>query len=589
MGGQCRCRRDRRRSVGAHWRRHRRRSSSASQRAGRGHDTRDQPLVSNVRHAAQLRIARRGAGTRGRCAQRIDRPSLSEEFVLADLQEAAAAPAGDHRPADDRRSAARTSSRASASASSDAAMGGQGWRRCVTGSMVRVDGAMAPPPTGSNVLCVGYAGAFVRLRLNHIDTIMKFDVIVVGSGHAGVEAAWAAAQLGCSVGLCTLTRETIALMPCNPAVGGTAKGHLVKEIDALGGLMGRAIDATGMQFKMLNRSRGPGRVVTAGAGRQAAVRRVGPRASSKHNPASSGCWAAPASVHHASTAVSPVWRSKTAANSAAKSLVITTGTFLNGLVHVGREQRPAGRAGEPPSRRSRGVAQVVRLRVGTAEDRHAAAAGAPVDRFRRRRGGAACSTWNMATPSPSPFSYLADERPTNQIVCHLLHTTDEVHRLVRREHRRVAALQRPDCRNRPAVLPVARGQGHAVSRIGNGTRFFSSRKGWTSRRFYVNGFSMSLPAEIQERLVRALPGLEAAEMLRPGYAVEYDFIQPTELRRDAGNAAGWPGCSSRGRSTARPATRRRQGRAWWPGSTPRCGRFDGRRWCWGATRPTSAS
>src|SRR5688500_6253581 len=177
---------------------------------------------------------------------------------------------------------------------------------------------------------------------------MKLDVIVIGAGHAGIEAAWAAAKLGCSVGLCTLSKETTALMPCNPAVGGTAKGHLVKEIDALGGLMGQAIDATGIQFKVLNRSRGPA-VWSPRA--QADKRRYSDWVTRALDTAPNISWilgragrilVESGEVVGLALEDGPEFR--------CDSLVITTGTFLNGLVHVGRDQRPSGRAGEPPSR-----------------------------------------------------------------------------------------------------------------------------------------------------------------------------------------------------------------------------------------------
>src|SRR6476620_1789493 len=169
----------------------------------------------------------------------------------------------------------------------------------------------------------------------------ELDVIVIGAGHAGVEAAWAAARLGCRVGLCTLTRETVAHMPCNPAVGGTAKGHLVREIDALGGLMGRAIDATGIQFKLLNRSRGP------------AV--WSPRAQADKKRYGAWVAAALAAESNISWLLGKAGRIVTARGRvtglameegdvfACDALVVTTGTFLNGLIHVGPEQRPAGR------------------------------------------------------------------------------------------------------------------------------------------------------------------------------------------------------------------------------------------------------
>ena len=177
---------------------------------------------------------------------------------------------------------------------------------------------------------------------------MQFDVIVIGAGHAGVEAAYAASRMGCRVGLCSLSRDTVAHMPCNPAVGGTAKGHLVREIDALGGLMGRAIDATGIQFKLLNRSRGPavwspraqadkreyGRWVTAALEREANITWLLGRAGRLLTSAGriAGLAMEDGDAHTAS------------------AIVVTTGTFLNGLIHIGPEQRPAGRHGEPPSR-----------------------------------------------------------------------------------------------------------------------------------------------------------------------------------------------------------------------------------------------
>ena len=177
--------------------------------------------------------------------------------------------------------------------------------------------------------------------------MIRFDVIVIGAGHAGVEAAYAAARLGCTVGLCTLSKETVAHMPCNPAVGGTAKGHLVREIDALGGLMGRAIDATGIQFKLLNRSRGPA-VWSPRA--QADKRRYSEWVADAIEGVPNISWvigkAARPEVEQGRI-VGLVMEDGT--RYACRGLVVTTGTFLNGLIHVGSEQRPAGRHGEPPS------------------------------------------------------------------------------------------------------------------------------------------------------------------------------------------------------------------------------------------------
>ena len=354
----------------------------------------------------------------------------------------------------------------------------------------------------------------------------KFDVIVVGAGHAGVEAAWAAAQLGCSVGLCTLTRETTALMPCNPAVGGTAKGHLVKEIDALGGLMGRAIDATGLQFKVLNRSRGP------------AV--WSPRAQADKRRYSEWIRAALEAETRIEWILGRAGRVLVSGGRVTglaleeglevhcEALVITTGTFLNGLVHVGREQRPSGRAGEPPSR---DLAESLksfgfnwgRLKTGTPPR----LARRSIDFDKATSDGV--FHVEQGDEVPTPFSFISTETPRNQIVCHLLHTTDRVHELVRQNVDASPLYNGQISGVGPRYCPSLEDK---VMRFPHRDRhqLFLEPEGIDVEEIYVNGFSMSLPAELQSALVKALPGLENAEMLRPGYAVEYDFIQPTELR-----------------------------------------------------------
>ena len=356
--------------------------------------------------------------------------------------------------------------------------------------------------------------------------ISKLDVIVVGSGHAGVEAAWAAARLGRSVGLCTLSRETVAHMPCNPAVGGTAKGHLVREIDALGGLMGRAIDATGIQFKLLNRSRGP------------AV--WSPRAQADKPRYSAWVRAALEAEPNIHWIIGRAGRIVLDAGRVAglaledgsvygcRSLIITTGTFLNGLVHVGREQRPAGRADEPPSRdlaesiKDLGV-RWGRLKTGTpprlARKSIDFDASVKTGVFHVEHGDLA----------PVPFSFTATRPPTNTAVCHLLHTTDRVHALVRANIDASPLYNGQIAGIGPRYCPSLEDK---VMRFPDRERhqIYLEPEGLDVEEIYVNGFSMSLPAETQRELVRALPGLESAEMLRPGYAVEYDFVQPTELR-----------------------------------------------------------
>jgi tRNA uridine 5-carboxymethylaminomethyl modification enzyme len=353
-----------------------------------------------------------------------------------------------------------------------------------------------------------------------------FDVIVIGCGHAGVEAAWAAAKLGRGVGLCTLTRETVAHMPCNPAVGGTAKGHLVREIDALGGLMGRAIDATGIQFKLLNRSRGPA-VWSPRA--QADKPRYGEWVRRELEAQPNIQWI----IGRAGRILTSSGRIcglqlEDGRSFRCRSLVITTGTFLNGLVHVGRKQRPAGRAGEPPSRDLAESIKELGFRWGRLKT------GTPPRLARKSidfEGGMKRGVFHVehGDESPVPFSFMATEAPRNTADCYLLHTTDRVHELVREKIDQSPLYNGQICGIGPRYCPSLEDK---VMRFPHRERHqvFLEPEGMDVEEIYVNGFSMSLPADLQLELVHALPGLESAQMMRPGYAVEYDFVQPTELR-----------------------------------------------------------
>jgi tRNA uridine 5-carboxymethylaminomethyl modification enzyme len=355
---------------------------------------------------------------------------------------------------------------------------------------------------------------------------MTFDVIVIGAGHAGVEAAFAAARMGCHVGLCTLSRGTVAHMPCNPAIGGTAKGHLVREIDALGGIMGRAIDATGIQFKLLNRSRGP------------AV--WSPRAQADKNLYSS--WVA----NEIGRQTYIEWVLDRAGEILVESdrvigvsteggrvltcraLVVTTGTFLNGLIHVGDERRPAGRHGEPPSRalaqsiRSRGFS-MGRLKTGTPP--RLRRSSIDFDRcvelsiFVEERGDEV----------PVPFSFETSQPLQNRARCWMLHTNDRIGELVRANIDKSPLYNGQIQGIGPRYCPSLEDK---IMRFPQRERhqLYLEPEGLDVEEIYVNGLSTSLPHEVQESLVHSLPGLEGSVMLRPGYAVEYDFVQPTELK-----------------------------------------------------------
>jgi tRNA uridine 5-carboxymethylaminomethyl modification enzyme len=355
---------------------------------------------------------------------------------------------------------------------------------------------------------------------------MTFDVIVVGAGHAGVEAAHAAARIGCHVGVCTLSLETVAHMPCNPAIGGTAKGHLVREVDALGGVMGRAIDATGLQFKLLNRSRGPA-VWSPRA--QADKKRYSAWVADTigYQPNIEWIFQRAGQILIQSGRVVGL-ATEEGEVLTCKSLVITTGTFLNGLIHVGTEQRPAGRHGEPPSRtlagsiRSQGF-EMGRLKTGTPPRLHRSSidfdACVVAGAFVEERGD------DVAVP----FSFETASALSNRVRCWLLYTNDRVGDLVR-EHIDQSPLYNGQIRGiGPRYCPSLEDK---IMRFPQRERhqIYLEPEGLDVDEIYVNGFSTSLPREVQESLVHALPGLEGAVVMRPGYAVEYDFVQPTELK-----------------------------------------------------------
>lgn len=354
---------------------------------------------------------------------------------------------------------------------------------------------------------------------------MTFDVIVVGAGHAGVEAAHAAARMGCHVGLCSLAAETVAHMPCNPAIGGTAKGHLVREIDALGGLMGRAIDATGIQFKLLNRSRGPAVWSPRAQADKKLYGRWIRHVIGQH-PNIDWIFARAGRVLVSDNRVVGL-ELEDGDRLTCSALIVTTGTFLNGLIHEGREQRPAGRAGEPPSIALAESIRDLGFRAGRLKT------GTPPRLNRRsidfeRQVSSGVFVEERGDREPTPFSYQTRRPLENKISCWLLHTNETVRDLVR-DHIGESPLYNGQISGiGPRYCPSLEDK---IMRFPDRERHqvYLEPETLDGDEIYVNGFSMSMPRAVQERLVRALPGLEDAEMIRPGYAIEYDFVQPTEL------------------------------------------------------------
>src|SRR5258705_729881 len=349
-----------------------------------------------------------------------------------------------------------------------------------------------------------------------------FDVIVIGAGHAGCEAAAAAARLGAETGLITLNLDLIGQMSCNPAIGGIAKGHLVREIDALGGIMARVIDRTGIQFRLLNRSRGPAvQSPRAQADRlryRTEMRRTLEGISNLHLRQGK---VVDLVVHNGKVAGVELEDGR---RFGTKAVVVATGTFLNGLIHTGRRTYAGGRAGEPPSIElaeslKRFGFPVGRLKTGTPPRLD----GRTIDwsTFEAQPGDRA----------PVPFSFSTDHIEQEQINCYIGYTTPQVHDAIR-ENLSESPLYSGKIRGiGPRYCPSIEDK---VVKFSDKTRhqLFLEPEGHDTNEVYLNGFSTSLPAEMQQALVRMIPGLEEALIIRPGYAIEYDFVDPRELGPD---------------------------------------------------------
>jgi tRNA uridine 5-carboxymethylaminomethyl modification enzyme len=346
-----------------------------------------------------------------------------------------------------------------------------------------------------------------------------FDVIVIGGGHAGCEAASASARLGANTALLTLNLDLIGQMSCNPAIGGIGKGHLVREIDALGGIMGRVIDRTGIQFRLLNRSRGPAvRAPRAQADR--ALYRVEMRRTLEGTPNLCLRQGLVTGLLIEDGRVLGV-ELQDARRMGAKAVVVATGTFLNGRIHTGRQTYEGGRAGEPASVEFAQALKRLGLRVGRLKT------GTPP-----RLDGRTID-WEAFEPQPPderavPFSFSTDQIRQQQLNCHLAYTNESVHEAIRANLHESPLYSGKITSIGPRYCPSIEDK---VVKFPEKTRhqLFIEPEGYATNEVYLNGFSTSLPAQLQQELVILIPGFERTQIIRPGYAIEYDFVDPKEL------------------------------------------------------------